>query len=1013
MADAQVYFLWYYNLASGKKGRPTSILTPQTRERPPFFPRPPMVKSSSLTCPTQPAPASFRPEKTMRMPALRRENGLLLATTLLVLGCGSLMALGAEDAAKPPAAGAFSAEAVEFFETRVRPVLAESCVRCHGEKKQSSELRLDSRQAVLDGGASGPAMVPGNPDESLLIQAIRQTHDEIKMPPKEKLPDAALDALSSWVKMGAPWSEGTIPTVVTRDQTSRSHWAFQPVRVLDPPAVKDADWVATPVDAFILERLEKEGLRPSPRADRRTLIRRATFDLTGQPPTPAEVEEFVADPSPLAFTTVVDRLLASPRYGERWGRFWLDVARYADTRGYVLKAERRYPYSYTYRDYVIRSFNDDVPYDRFLTEQIAADQLDLGNDRRPLAALGFLTVGRRNNGDINEIIDDRIDVVGRGLLGLTVACARCHDHKFDPIPTEDYYSLYGVFASSVDPKELPVIAAVETSAATRDFERQLHEREQKRDQLVAKLKDEFKADVRSRIALYVKAAFDLDFNSNGRSPKLDERARADKLHPGRLRGVMIRWQESLAAAGQTPDPIFTPWRTLAALPAGDFAAKAATLVHHWAESGAEVHPLVARALAGGPPATMADVATCYGALLAEAEGRWQECLKKDPAASALEDADWEALRLVLYAPDGPIATAPDASPRLFDRKERESIEALAAKIDELQVTHAGAPPRAMVLNDLPQPVNPQVFLRGSPGRRGKSVPRQFLEVLSGPERRPFAHGSGRRELAQAIVQPDNPLTARVMVNRIWLNHFGSGLVGTPSDFGLRSDPPTHPELLDYLAGAFIRGGWSVKAMHRLIMLSSAYQQRSDNRRECLERDPENRLVWKFNRRRLDFEATRDALLAVSSRLDTTMGGRSVSLAAAPFTPRRTVYGFVDRQNLDGLFRTFDFASPDTTSPRRHVTTVPQQALFLLNNAFVVEQVRSLAGRLEPAAADPEARVRQLYALLFGRAPAPRELALGVAFTQRQAAPERLAAELSPWEEYAQVLLLTNEFAFVD
>ena len=327
----------------------------------------------------------------MRTPQLRRTNGWCLATALLVLVWDSLMAVGAEDAAKPAAAGAFSAEAVEFFETRVRPVLAESCVRCHGEKKQSSELRLDSRKAVLDGGASGPAMVPGNPDESVRVPALRQTHDEIKMPPKEKLPEAALDDLTSWVKMGAPWSEATIPPVAARDQASRSHWAFQPVRVLDAPAVKDADWVATPVDAFILERLEKEGLRPSPRADRRTLIRRATFDLTGLPPTPAEVEAFVADPSPLAFATVVDRLLASPRYGERWGRFWLDVARYADTKGYVVRGERRYPYSYTYRDYVIRSFNDDVPYDRFLTDHVPADQNDLGG--RPTATAPWRRLG--------------------------------------------------------------------------------------------------------------------------------------------------------------------------------------------------------------------------------------------------------------------------------------------------------------------------------------------------------------------------------------------------------------------------------------------------------------------------------------------------------------------------------------------------------------------------------------------------------------------------------------------
>jgi hypothetical protein len=914
---------------------------------------------------------------------------------------------------KAQTAGPFPSQSVEFFESRVRPILAESCIRCHGEKKQSSELRLDSRSAAIAGGATGPAVVPGNPDESLLIQAVRQTHDDIKMPPKEKLSDTALDTLTSWVKMGAPWSEGTIPSAERRDEASRTHWAFQPVRMLAPPPVQDTSWVATPIDAFILARLERQGLHPSPRADKRTLIRRATFDLTGLPPTPEEVEAFMADRSSEAFARVVDRLLASPRYGERWGRHWLDVARYADTKGYILREERRYPYSYTYREYVIRSFNEDRPYDQFLLEQMAADQLELGADRRPLAALGFLTVGRRNQNDRQEIIDDRIDVVCRGLLGLTVACARCHDHKFDPIPTDDYYSLYGVFASSTDPKELPLIGAPEPTVAARDFERQFQEREQARDAFVAKLKDEFRADVRSRIAAYLRAAFDLGFDSV-RTGGRDEPARADKLHPGRIRGLMMRWRERLVDADKTQDPIFAPWSALAALPAPEFAPKAAALIQNWSEPGGQlrIHPLITRALAAEPPATMVEVVTRYGTLLAEAEARWQERLKQDAAASTLEDADWESLRQVLYAADGPVASAPDASPRLFDRKERESIQAIAAKLDELQVSHPGAPARAMVLNDLADPVNPQVFLRGNPGRPGKSVPRQFLEVLSGPERRPFVHGSGRLDLAQAIVRPDNPLTARVMANRIWLHHFGTGLVGTPSDFGLRSDPPTHPELLDYLASSFAGNGWSVKSMHRLIVLSNTYQQRSDNRSECLERDPENRLVWKFNRRRLDFEATRDALLAVSGGLDLTMGGRSYSLTATPFIPRRTVYGFIDRQNLDGVFRTFDFPSPDTSNPRRYVTTVPQQALYLLNNPFVIEQVRSLAARLAPAPADAEARVRRLYALLFSRAPEPHELALGVAFAQQQAAAPSVA-ELSPWEEYAQVLLLTNEFAFVD
>ena len=366
---------------------------------------------------------------------------------------GSAVALAAD---APKGADTFPPEAVEFFETKVRPVLVETCVRCHGEKKQGSGLRLDSRAAVLEGGENGPAVVPGDPDKSLLIQAVRQTHEDIKMPPKGKLPEPAIGALAAWVKMGAPWSERPVPAG-DQAQAAATHWAFQPIRVVAPPTVKDRAWAASPIDAFVLAKLEAEGMTHSPPADKRTLIRRATFDLLGLPPTPGEVDAFLADDSPDAFARVIDRLLASPRYGERWGRHWLDVARYADTKGYVFTEERRYPYSYTYRDYVIRAFNDDKPYDQFLVEQIAADRLPGSAGKPSLAALGFLTVGRRFLNNNEDIVDDRIDVVSRGLLGLTVTCARCHDHKFDPIPTDDYYSLFGVFRSSIEPADLPLI----------------------------------------------------------------------------------------------------------------------------------------------------------------------------------------------------------------------------------------------------------------------------------------------------------------------------------------------------------------------------------------------------------------------------------------------------------------------------------------------------------------------------------------------------------------------------
>ena len=609
----------------------------------------------------------------------------------------------------------------DFFESQVRPVLAANCFECHGPKKQQSDLRLDSRDAMLNGNSDGPVIVPGDPEKSRLVKAIRRQGD-IKMPPEKKLPDPAVEALTNWIKAGASWPEekpaaATSITATTIAAAAKTHWAFQPVRDPGIPSVQNGAWVKSPVDAFVLARLEAAHIPPAPPTDRRTLIRRATFDLIGLPPTPTEVDAFLHDDAPDAFARVVDRLLASPRYGERWGRYWLDIARYADTKGYVFMEDRKYAYAYVYRDWVIEALNDDLPYDKFLIDQIAADRLP-ASDNGSLAAMGFLTVGRRFLNNRPDIIDDRLDVISRGMMGLTVTCARCHNHKFDPIPTEDYYSLYGVLASCVE-KQVPL-------------------------------------------------------------------------------------------APQSPE-------------------------------------------------------------------------------------------------------------------------------------------QAMVLEDAPTPETPHVFVRGNPGNLGATVPRQFLALLSGPDRKPFEQGSGRLELAQRIASPANPLTARVLVNRVWLHHFGEGLVRTPSDFGLRSEAPTHPELLDWLAARFVADGWSLKKLHKTIMLSSAYQQSSDGSAEGTKSDPENRLVWKMNRRRLDFEATRDALLAAGGDMDLKIGGPSIDLLAQPFSRRRSMYGYIDRQNLPGLFRTFDLATPDATSPMRHTTTVPQQALYLMNSPFVVEQAQRFVKRPEIAA----------------------------------------------------------------
>jgi hypothetical protein len=736
---------------------------------------------------------------------------------------------------------------VEFFEKHVRPLLAERCQSCHGPKLQRGGLRLDSRQAILAGGDSGPALVPGKPDASLLLKAVRRRGD-LKMPPKEKdrLDDDTVAALTAWIERGAPWPAGGDKAAASSIAAARAgHWAFRPVTRPAVPNVRSERLAKSPVDRFVLSRLEERGLSPSREADRRTLIRRLTFGLTGLPPEPEEVEAFVADVRPDAYERVVEGLLASPAYGERWGRHWLDVARYADTKGYVFQEERRFPYSYTYRDYVVTALNGDLPYDRFVMEQIAADRLP-GRDSRSLAALGFLTLGRRFLNNPHDIIDDRIDVVTRGLMGLTVGCARCHDHKFDPVPTRDYYSLYGVFASSQEPAELPLLEKPDPTRSESPFEVELKKRQRELDAYLA---------------------------------------------------------QELKAAGAPADLTF------------------------------------------------------------------REALRQLP------------------------------------RDKRNRAQELKRRVDQWRVTGAGGPARAMALVDVPRPVTPHVFLRGNPGNRGVAVPRQFLEVLD-PARRPFNEGSGRLELARAIADPNNPLTTRVLVNRVWMHHFGRGLVAMPGEFGVRGEPPTHPELLDWLADEFVRSGWSLKRLHRRIVLSATYRQASAERLEGQAIDPENALLWRMNSRRLEFEPLRDAMLAVAGALDRRMGGPGVEVTKPPYPPVRSVYAFIERQNLPGVYRAFDLASPDASTPQRHATTVPQQALFLMNSPFVQAQARALAARPDVAGLPSEAaRVERLHRLLYGRGVEPEEVALGVEYV-RGASP-------AGWTRYAQVLLLANEFAFVD
>ncbi|MDB5337882.1 MAG: Planctomycete cytochrome [Planctomycetaceae bacterium] len=910
---------------------------------------------------------------------------------------------------------------VKFFEEKVRPILVEHCQQCHGAKKQQADLRLDSLEGALKGGEHGPALVPGDADKSLLISAVLRTGD-YEMPPDKPLAEAQIASLTTWVKQGAVWP-GKAEVIVTPtspagfERARREHWAFQPVRQPPLPALKNAAWVSTPVDSFILAKLEAQGLAPAPAADKRTLFRRITFDLTGLPPTYAEVQAFEADTAPDAYARVVERLLAAPQYGERWGRYWLDVARYSDTKGYVFFEDGAFPWAWTYRDYVIEAFNQDVPYDRFLLEQLAADRLPLGDQRRALRGLGFLTLGGRFMNNPHDIIDDRIDVVTRGLQGLTVSCARCHDHKFDALPTADYYSLYGIFASSSEPIVPPLYDPAPDTDEYRKFEAELRARETKLKEFVQTKQGAVIEGTKTRVAEYMLTA-----HATRDQPRTDDFmlvADGGDLNPKMLR----RWQSYLEEGSKSHHRVLAVWTACGQLPEAEFAAQATALIATFAAEpnpALAVNPLVIKALQDKPPQKLADVAAIYSELLNGVEKEWQGLVQQataasQPAPSGLPDADKEDLRRVFHAANSPTNVPTNVIGDLEllpDRASQNVFRELRKAIETFRSAGPAAPPRAMTLEDSPVPVEPRIFKRGSAINQGDAVPRQYLQIISGPQRQPFHAGSGRLELAQAIVDRSNPLTARVLVNRIWLHHFGSGLVRTPSDFGVRSDPPSHPELLDALAASFMEHGWSIKNLHRQIVLSNTYQQASADRPECQAVDSENRLLWKFNRQRLDLEALRDALLSTSGRLDLKLGGPSINMLAVPAVPRRTVYASIDRLALPSLFRTFDFPSPDTTTPQRDTTTVAPQALFMMNHPFALESAQYLIARREVAgAADFATKVTKLYELVLSRGPSEGEHKFAEEFFT--GLDQKIQETPENWTMFAHALLMTNEFAFID
>ena len=908
-----------------------------------------------------------------------------------------------------PALGQDKAEQEAFFESHVRPVLIEHCVKCHGPSDQSGGLRLDRQVAVTKGGDSGQVIVAGVPEQSSLIRAVQYHDKDLQMPPDGKLRSEQIEILTTWVKSGGYWPadktevDQGIPPSRKIDLMRETHWAYRPIQAGRLPQTDAGNWVQQPLDRFVQAKLEAAGLRPNPVASRRDLIIRTHFTLIGLAPSFSEVEAFQNDRAHDAFERLVDRLLMSPHYGERWARHWLDLARFAETTGYQAGSrDTRYPYAYTYRDYVIRAFNEDFPFDQFIVDQLAADQLQLNDgEKHRLAAMGLLTVGRRFMGNPHDVIDDQIDVVTRAFLGISVACARCHDHKYDPVPSADYYSLYGVFASSQEPSELPLLGDPTTTPGYQDFLAAQADKQKEVDAWLEKKREETEHELRARVADYLVQVTKTPNPSEAKGARRTGQRTA--LRPRALG----RWQEFLASVPQG-DPVWGILGLFSSLPAEQFKEKSAALLCD-AAALSQFNPQLIVALRAAPPESMVEVAQVVGQTISNAYLAWKDLKKKESAATRLANDHDEALRWLLYAPENPTSLTAEQMIALLDQGERNQYNQQLGKIKTIEITHSGAPPRGMVMVDKPSPYDPVIFRRGQPGNNGDVVPRRFLQVLASVDGgKPFTKGSGRLELARAIAHPNNPLTARVIVNRIWQHHFGSGLVTTASDFGSRGEVPSHPELLDYLAHQFVTSGWSIKRLHKSILMSATWQQASQRHELGESLDPENRLLWHMPRRRLEFEPLRDRLLDVAGTLDQSIGGRSVMIHEDAH--RRGLYAYLDREDIPGLLASFDLPSPDASQAARSRTTVPQQSLFLINSKFVNQQAEALARRTQIVSSINE-RIQCLFRKSLVRDPDEQEINLAREFVERP--PVKSTSQLDPWVQLSQVLILSNEFAFVD
>ena len=1087
-------------------------------------------------------------------------------------------ALGVRAGQQKAAPASMTPQQVMFFESKVRPVLVNNCFACHGNGQQRADISLESLSAMLKGNAHGPVLVAGDPDKSTLVHVINYD-GKVKMPPSGKLRAEEIAALTAWVKMGALWPEaksgdkaapatGGKPEKIV-SAAEKQAWPFKAFRKPALPAVKNAAWAKTPIDRFILAKMEAKGLKPALPATRRDLIRRAYFDLVGLPPTPAEVDAFVADKSSDAFAKVVDKLLASPQYGERWGRHWLDVARYADSNG--LDENIAFANAFRYRDYVVNAFNKDKPYDQFVREQLAGDLLPASTDEERnehLVATGFLSLGPKVLAEpdkpkmVMDIVDEQIEVTSKAFLGLTVACARCHDHKFDPIPTKDYYALAGIFKSTKTMATLNTVARCnERPLVTAASEAQVKAQAQKSKELDAALKRETdKADreliddQRANFAKYLLAGWELaqtrgteslaelplhegdmrvflqaqkmgrgnahiDTEGYGKGigiihtvavPTFAEwdvnlpkagmyqaeiryaavEARPVKLmlngkvvnakaagqttgswnpdgqkwevqgvytlnagknvvrierdgdiphinqillapvEPKNENGKPSRSLEQIAGAyGLNPalvqlwaarlrvaqnDPVMGAFVRYARLPADRFAQQSVLVSGQLAVAG--LLPAVVNAFTGSTPASLDQVAAKYQELFASAQ--------------SVREGELGRLRAKLMEKHGLLA-APDKPETYYAAATLKTVSE-AKQAAQMAKATLSETPMAMAVEE-GKAENCRVHLRGNTQTLGDEVPRHFLTIVADGDKQAIdpTH-SGRLELAQWLTRPDHPLTGRVEVNRIWQEHFGAGLTRTPENFGLLGERPSHPELLDWLAATFVEKNWSIKQMHRLIMLSNTYQLSTTADAKAALNDADNRLLSHFNRRRLEAEPFRDSLLFVSGKLDETLGGSLLGTpnnayvtndqsgnAAQYNAPRRSVYLPIIRNALFDMFQAFDVGDPSIVNARRSTTTVAPQALYVMNSPFVLDQAKAFAEAAQKAGKTDIERVNAAYLRAYDRTATPAEITRALSYLTRYHAalapsiPDAAKRQQMAWQSLCQIILASNEFIYVN